>query len=372
MQPERFFQQLHKHPLGRTGLHLLLWLFYFSAQYYISTIQLDHIPDRIGLRAALKNTLSVMLVYYPLVYRVVPRYWMRKKYLAGMLATALLVLVYALADFALEQLFIVHCRSCMEELQTKAPNYYHFMQQDSLAILSGRVLTLGIVYQLFVFICLPVFIKIAMAYLQQYIQKISLQAENVQLEFNFLKAQVHPHFLFNTLNNIYALILQDRKNESAETVARLSHFMRYTLYDCDNHTNVVLKEIGLLKDFIALEQIRLNNTTVNFTYDTDSEAYRLPPLLFMPAVENAFKYCAPGDNGNSFIFIHLEIKNHRLVFSLSNTCHAQQYQPRTGGIGLRNLQKRLAQYYPGEQHQMKTSRDEDVYKMHIHINLNHD
>ncbi len=369
MQPGYYLQKIYNRRWTRILLHLLFWLFYFGAQVHLGSIQLDHASERITQLSSLKNTIAVILVYYPLVYLIVPRLWLKKKYLAGIVSVAALVVAYAFIDYVLELMLIVSCASCMAELEQKASWYFHFMHHDPVSILTARILSLGIVYQLFLFLSLPVFIKTTLSYLNEYIQKIKLQTENVQLEFNFLKAQVHPHFLFNTLNNIYALILQDKKDESAETVACLSSFMRYTLYECDNATNPVLKEVALLKDFIALEQIRLNNTTVNFTYDTDSELYQLPPLLFMPVVENAFKFCGSGNQGNSFIFIHLEIKNHQLALSISNTSEPRLNNTASGGIGLNNLRKRLAQYYPGSRHRVVIQHNDDVYKMHIHINL---
>jgi LytS/YehU family sensor histidine kinase len=258
----------------------------------------------------------------------------------------------------------------MERIRNDQLNYYNLLKKGAWQVIFVRLLSLGIVYEIFISLALPLTIKIMAEYITARINALELQRENMRLEFNFLKSQVNPHFLFNTLNNIYALILKDRKDDSAETVTRLSTFLRYSLYETDADLNPAGKEIELLRSYVALEKIRLNETVVNFSVVSDDENYLLPPLLFVPAVENAFKFCTPSSAGDAYIFISLSIKNYLLEFVISNTFNHSLHQSKTtGGIGLSNLRRRLATQYPGDRHSILTSAESNIFSLTIVIKL---
>ena len=372
--------KIHGTTAGRIALHCCFWLFFFCLILYVNNISLIKAFDgRSRVLLVLRDVLTAAMVYYMLVYLIWQYLWAKKKYFPGILCFVVLVIVYAIVDYLVEQFVWHSCKPCFEELRISQPGYYSYLHRGMIAILSSRLLTLGILYQLLVYLSFPIIIKIGLEYTQQRVRTLRLQNENIQLEFNFLKSQINPHFLFNTLNNISALILQDKKVQSAETVARLANFMRYTLYESSGNSSPVLKEITLIKDYIALEQIRLNNTVVNFTFDVDKDAYVLPPLLFIPAVENAFKFCAESRSGDSWVFMNLEITAGRLKFNLSNTYDSGPAGAGDegiahdaighGGIGLQNLRKRLEYYYPLEGHRMEISREKGVFKLGILINL---
>lgn len=312
MSPESIIYKFRSSRTGRLALHVSLWLFYFLAMYYLVSISFNRYRGLAALYEPLKNTLTAILVYYPLVYCIWPMFLSRRKYFKGLMLMLLLVVVYAIADHILERLVIFSCEICMERLKSDQYGYYQLFQRGAINVIIVHLISLGILYQLFVFLAFPLTVKILLTNFQQRIQTLRLQQENIQLEFNFLKSQVNPHFLFNTLNNIYALILKDEKNASAETVSKLAAFMRYSLYESGSNGNNILKEIDLLNTYIDLEKIRLNDTVVNFLHKTDDDAYTVPPLLFIPAVENAFKYCANNSEGNAYIFMKLEILNAKL------------------------------------------------------------
>ncbi len=355
---------------GRIILHLLLWLFYLSAFYYLESISFNSYKGFAAIFEPLKNVVTAVLVYYPLVYFVWPHFLRRKKYFLAILFIALLIIFYTTVDHLLERLILQSCENCMEKIKFNQKGYYQLFQKGALNVILVQLISLGIVYQLFVFLAFPLSIKAIIEYFNQHVKTIRLEQENIQLEFNFLKAQVNPHFLFNTLNNIYALILKDDKEASSETVAKLASFMRYSLYESNTHSNNVVKEIDLLKVYLELERIRLNDTVVNFISKVDKENYSLPPLLFMPAVENAFKYCTPTREGDAYIFMKLEVEQSLLEFMISNTFNKTQHQPALhGGIGLGNLQKRLKHYYPGNKSSMETKQTDTVFQITIHLNL---
>ncbi len=367
---EAIFNRLNSRREGRIMLHVLLWLFYFGAMYYLENISFNSYEGNTAVLDVLKNVVTTILAYYPLVYFIWPKYLKRKRYAMGILFIALLIILYASAYNWLQQMILESCSSCMEKIQRNQNGYYRLLQKGFVNVILAQVVSLGIVYQLFVFLAFPLAVNIVIAYFRQHIKTIRLEQENIQLEFNFLKAQVNPHFLFNTLNNIYALILKDDKKASSETVAKLASFMRYSLYETGTHSNNIVKEIDLLKVYLELERIRLNDTVVNFISRIDKETYTLPPLLFIPAVENAFKYCTRSKEGDAYIFMKLEVEQSGLMFVISNTFDKTQHEPALhSGIGLQNLQKRLKHYYPGNHSSMEIKQTDTVFQIAVHLNL---
>jgi hypothetical protein len=354
---------------ARILLHVGLWLFYYLSILYMGSITFNQNPGIGFFLAPLKDTLCTLVVFYFFMYWAW-RLLARKRYWMGIMAVVLLIVLYAVLDYWMEQLMLLTCLPCLEKVKSLRNGYYQFLNRGMLNVVFVRLFTLGIVYQLFVYLSFPIVVKVLFEYLAQRINTLRLERENTLLELNFLKAQVNPHFLFNTLNNIYALILQDKKEQSAATVAGLATFMRYTLYETDNRQSGVKKEIELLKAYISLEQIRLNDIVVNFVSTVDNEDHAIPPLLFIPALENAFKYFTRNKAGEAYIFIQLDIQQSQLMFRISNTYdNDHAFSTAHGGIGLTNLRKRLQHYYPGNNYTMEIDDTGGIYRLSIHLNL---
>jgi sensor histidine kinase YesM len=281
---------------------------------------------------------------------------------AGLL---LLVVLYTWLDYLMEQFLLLdpRWRTLMRQYQ---PDYYSFLQRGMINDLLARILSLGIVYQLFLGLSLPLVIKISIEYSREQVRRTELARQNLQLELNFLRAQVNPHFLFNTLNNIYSLILHDKKNESADIVARLSAFMRYSLHEANTERVPVEKEVRLMEDYVELEKIRLNHIQVRSHFGKTDSGCRLPPLLLIPFLENAFKYCP--DRAGAIIDIRLTPASDRLEFSCRNTYDPGAGTAAPGGIGLNNVAKRLEQYYPGR-YNYEVSREGEIYSVKLSISM---
>jgi LytS/YehU family sensor histidine kinase len=160
------------------------------------------------------------------------------------------------------------------------------------------------------------------------------------------------------------LILKDEKEKSAGMVARLSQFLRYSLYESNSEQVPVEKEIQLLKDYVALESVRLNLTKVQFAPTSDGSVKHMPPLLFMPLVENSFKYAA--DQADAHITIELRILDKKIYFSAANTVDQQRLASEDGGIGLNNFKKRLELYYAGH-YRYAVNNDAHTYSVSINI-----
>ena len=347
----------------RISFHVLFWGLVFLSNYYFNTISFNSFNNNDTIYPlALKNTVALIVFFYPLVYYVVPRFFIKRKIVAGIFLTIFLLLIYAWIDAYGDKQIIGSCADCMLQLSKQSPGYYEFLQRPLVNILLGRLLSLGLIYQLMLLLSLPVAIKLARSYFRQTVQQLQLSKDNLQLEFNFLRSQVNPHFLFNTLNNIYSLVMHDKKQQAASTIARLSGFMRYTLYESNEDQIEIEKEIQLLRDYVELEQLRLNETTVTFNYRSDKSEYKIPPLLFIPAIENAFKYAADNTAG-SFINIDICVLDKKLDVKINNMFDPQK-RGKQGGIGLVNMKKRLQYYYPAS-HTYSVVTEGNIYSMEI-------
>lgn len=173
-----------------------------------------------------------------------------------------------------------------------------------------------------------------------------LRIEKQQAELNYLKSQTNPHFLFNTLNNIYALA-REKSDRAPEAILRLSKILRFTLYETTGDYIAVEQELKIIGDYIALERLRYDESLqINFNYDVEDKKQAIPPLLLMPLVENAFKHGVSETRGRPFIDIHLTIKQRRLLFVVKNSTEAISPDIRVKeNIGLSNLRRQLELLY---------------------------
>ena len=173
----------------------------------------------------------------------------------------------------------------------------------------------------------------------------TLQASQLKTELQFLKAQIQPHFFFNTLNNLYALILQKSK-QAPEVVLKLSEIMEYIIYDAKEPRIRLLKEIGYIQNYIDLEKLRYGDkVSVQLDLQGDIEGKSVPPLLFLPFIENCFKHGAI-DNNKLHVLIKFEITDSRLLkFSVVNNYNTFIQRTKKHGIGNPNVLRRLELLY---------------------------
>lgn len=366
MKQETIFQKTYSDVRYRVLLHVSFWAAMFASYYYFNTITFNPLNNTSAAwLLALKNAVEFAVAFYSLMYFIWPRYLAKRKWLKGVLLLVVwLVAITALDAWADLQIFN-GCETCMQQLAQYNPAYYQFLQRNFPNIVYIRVLTGGLLYHLIIQLSLPVAIKIGRSYFRQTVQSLQLAKDNLQLEFNFLKAQVNPHFLFNTLNNIYSLVASERKEQATTTLARLSGFLRYTLYETGDEKISLGKEVQMLKDYVELEKLRLNETVVQFCCKSDRDDYTVPPLLFMPALENAFKYTE--DKKGNKIAIDIKAANGILNVAIENNTTAGRVT-KAGGIGLQNLHRRVTHYYPGKSSYSASAANE-VYLFQLSCSL---
>ncbi|MDP3665094.1 MAG: sensor histidine kinase, partial [Sediminibacterium sp.] len=173
-----------------------------------------------------------------------------------------------------------------------------------------------------------------------------LHLEKKEAELNFLKSQTNPHFLFNTLNNIYTLA-GDNNTLAQESILRLSKILRFMLYETNGEFISVSQELEIINDYIALEKLRYDDSLhINFKYEIENMEQPLPPLLLIPLVENAFKHGISETMNQPFVDIHLFANHQQLIFVVKNSTEIfHEEKSVKENIGLSNLRKQLQLLY---------------------------
>jgi len=178
--------------------------------------------------------------------------------------------------------------------------------------------------------------------------KHALESQKAQAELKLLKAQIHPHFLFNTLNNLYALTL--KKSEKApEVVLKLSHLLNYILYECNANYVSLTKEIEMLKNYIELEKIRYGDRLkIEFDIVGDTSGIMIAPLILLPFLENSFKHGTSVNLDNPWINIIFQITENEIIFQIENSKDKDEIKQHSyqEGIGLQNVKRRLEFLHP--------------------------
>ncbi|MGE5419157.1 MAG: sensor histidine kinase [Chloroflexota bacterium] len=204
--------------------------------------------------------------------------------------------------------------------------------------------------------------------IQQY--TLNLEKEKVEAELNFLKSQIHPHFLFNTLNNLYALTLKKSDN-APDMVIRLSNLLEYTLYSGKEQEVELQEELKQLIGFIDIEKLRFGNRLnlkINITEDLNG--LLIAPLMLLPFVENSFKHGAGNDLKSPFIDINVEVRDNRLLFRIVNSYSSEtgKFESYKERIGLKNVRRRLELLYR-DKHKLEIKQNADTFDVNLEIEL---
>ncbi|MDJ1493232.1 histidine kinase [Cytophagaceae bacterium DM2B3-1] len=199
-----------------------------------------------------------------------------------------------------------------------------------------------------------------------------VEKEKLTAELQLLKAQLHPHFLFNTLNNLYALTLT-KSDYAPEVVVKLSGLLRYMLYDCNVAEVSLEKEIQIIQNYVELEQMRYGehvDVSLNFTGDITGKM--IAPLLLMPFLENAFKHGVSEQIDQAWISLDLSVDKNRMRLKLINSkSEENQVSSYTGGIGLQNVKKRMELIYP-KQYDLKIVEQDEIFVVILNLELQND
>lgn len=196
----------------------------------------------------------------------------------------------------------------------------------------------------------------------------ALLKEKLTTELQLLKNQINPHFLFNTLNNIYALT-RKKSDLAPDVVLKLSELLSFMLYESGSDTISVEREVNFLEDYISIQKIRyMDRLSLDFSKEIDDPGQPIAPLLLLPLVENAFKHGAGENHFDSFIRLHLRIQKGRLSFVIENSFEEPGLSSPSNAIGLSNTSRQLELLY--REQALHTSRASQVFKVELVVNLN--
>ncbi|MGZ8516296.1 MAG: sensor histidine kinase [Chitinophagaceae bacterium] len=192
--------------------------------------------------------------------------------------------------------------------------------------------------------------------------------EKAEAELNFLKSQINPHFLFNSLNSVYFLI--DKNNaEARESLHKFSDMLRYQLYEVNGAKIPVEREISYLKDYVDLQKLRKDeHYTVSFDYSPQVRGFSIEPLLLIPFVENAFKHVSSNTDKNNFVKLELTRNDGQFIFSTENSKDRAKTTDAYSGIGLKNVKRRLELLYPGR-HELVIRDEKDIYRVDLKLKI---
>jgi sensor histidine kinase YesM len=337
---------------SRVGLHVIFWLVYIVLNALLNHIydRVEHFPEAM-LGELFSLPPKICLVYF-IFYYIIPLYLDRSK--------VVLLILLIVAAFAFCTVFY-----------RVFVGYFYFNNFDPgrnfvIFNTNGVVLTL---FDLFITTAAATTIKMIRVHYKSIEFEQELIREKLQSELSFLRAQTNPHFLFNTLNNLFVLA-RKKSDKTADAIMMLSKIMRFVLYECRQPRISVSDEAKVIQDYIELEKLRYNKRlTVDYQEDTDNSHASIAPLLLLPFVENSFKHGAGGTTGDVVISIMIYLRNNHLTFTVKNTVDDDQdLIGNSGGIGLRNVQRQLDLLY-ADHYSLKTGREGGYFVAELKINL---
>ena len=199
-------------------------------------------------------------------------------------------------------------------------------------------------------------------------KKKNLLKDKLETELKYLRNQTNPHFLFNTLNNIYGLA-RKKSDKTPEVVMKLSELLSFMIYESKKGFIAISEEIKMLEDYISLEKIRYGNRlSITFNQQIDNGSQSIAPLLLLPLVENAFKHGASEARFDSYINIDMALHKGQLDFCIENTVENGKLKPPNGNIGLASLKRQLELMY--QEHDLTVTNSGKSFIVKIAINLN--
>lgn len=334
--------------------HIFFWLasiafavlsFYVASQYQLK------LNLNLFIRAIVPNMGFALAVYINL-YLLIPRFLKNKNYI---FYTFWLIVLLSLSSVFVQLALIF------------------LLKTGSIAEQFSRMFSWHFFTALFYVLVTSLF-KFAKDWLQMQEMNLKfsqIEREKLEAELKTLKAQLNPHFLFNCLNNIYALALTGSP-KTPETVLRLSDLMRHVLYESREDFVPLQKELDFLINFLELQKIRLDKKVdIRFEVDEPTPAKKIIPLIFEPFVDNAFKHGLKNPAEEPFIHVSIKFQENKLYFTVSNNYLSERASGNKfySGIGLKNIEKRLKFLYAEHEYQFNVEQTDHTFTVRLEVLL---
>ena len=321
--------------------HVFIWLSLMSFVLFVVRNNARFTTQGVLVLFALYGLINISLFYINYLI-LIPRFLNRKQYAVYAMAVLIIVIAYGLAKYGVGRIF---------------PNDVLLRNSNNIISFWSYFISTVITSMMFVF--LSVVLKFSIDwFLNERIQR-DLENQRLSAELAFLKSQINPHFLFNSLNSIYSLAYQKSENTPG-AILKLSEIMRYMLYETNAETVLLTSETEYLQSYIDLQLQRFGKLIkVTVLLEQPEKELKIEPMLLIPFVENAFKHGAAKIKAPE-INIHLSAKNNILKFEVKNKYqkNSVEVQDKDSGIGLTNVQRRLSLLYQKD-HELKVLQQQD-------------
>jgi len=334
-------------PAGRILGHVLFWIaFYFYDGPIASSIESD--PGITIRVAAIDLPIKIAAAYFTLF--LIDRYDGKSKPFRFYIYLFLSICFFGFTQRLLSYKVVY-------------PIYYPDGLQHALLYPPKTIIETFGVYSV---VAIVVVIHLARKWYTSQQERQQLKNDKLEAELKYLKAQVHPHFLFNTLNNLYSLTITDSK-KAPDVVYKLSQLMSYMLYDSNKPFVPLQKEIDYIENYITLEKIRYEDRLdVSLNVLSDVQNVAIAPLLILPFVENSFKHGFSNDLGKVWVHIDILLNEGQLIIKVENS-KGDSGNGQTSGIGLSNARKRLGLIYK-DKHDLQILDEEKTYLVVLKLN----
>jgi signal transduction histidine kinase len=341
--------------------HAGFWLVFYVfsiASYFHDFLDKIGFSNWILLQSleTLLHVLTQILFCYPVIYFLLPRFLQPRKYLSFFLSLAAWSVVVYFVYYLVHVLLFSRIHA-MVGLKFRPPELVYWF--TLISFISYFPVSTGLALAL----------KTSKNWYLKRLENQQLFEENSNAELQLLKAQIHPHFLFNTLNNIYSFTLK-KSGESSALIRKLSDTIRYMIQDCDAYQVSLKKELHMIQDYMELEKIRYGSRlTMEIDIEGNTETKMVTPLLMIPLIENSFKHGTSQMLKHPWIVLRIITASNWLNFQITNSKpYSHPSTPVKGGIGLLNVKKRLQLLYP-EKHQLNIVSNDDSFSVSMKIPL---
>ncbi len=336
--------------------HILFWLASIALLTVIFHFYEHQLTVNLIEKAAVTNLGFAFAVYINL-YVLIPRFLKQKNYIFYIFW---LIVVLTLSSLFIQILFIFPLR-----------NVLHF--SDNLKTFDTNLHS-AYFFATLAYVGITSFLKFIKEWLSMQdlnLKLAKIERQKLEAELKTLKGQLNPHFLFNSLNNIYSLALM-KSDKVPELILKLSDLMRHIIYESKGNFISLGKEIEFVNNFISLQKIRTSeNTKINYQISGKVPDARIAPLLFEPFIDNAFKHGLPGNENNDFITIKFDLlKSGELSFLIENNFEeSTEWNKKHSGIGIQNVKKRLSLLYQPNEYQLNIDKKNKVHRVTLRLKL---
>jgi len=338
----------------KISTHLLFWfcsiVFAISAFYVASDHKLI-LNSNLVLRAFIPNIGFALAVYFN-IYLLIPKFLKNKSYI---FYTFWLIVLLAISAVLIQAIFVyfLETRSFADQFRTMFSSHF-FTALFYVGITS-----------------LFKFVKDWIELQEMTLKITQIEREKLEAELNTLKSQLNPHFLFNSLNNIYSLALINSP-QTPEIILKLSDLMRHVLYESRENFISVKKELNFLENFIELQKIRLNNEIeIQYSVEGDIPEKKVIPLIFEPFIDNAFKHGLRNPAPAPYIHVFINFQPEIMRFKIENNFDFTQHVKvsKSSGIGLKNIERRLEFLYSPDEYKYEIIRTDNTFTILLELRL---